>query len=73
MPALQLPALKRAEPNRIRLWPMVPSLSSTATMFLDLPGGRIAFDIAGPDDGPLIVCLHGMGDTRRAFRFLTPA
>ena len=40
------------------------------TEYLDVPGGRIAFDLAG--DGPLVVCVPGMGDLRAAFRFLAP-
>jgi pimeloyl-ACP methyl ester carboxylesterase len=40
------------------------------TEFLDVDGGRIAYDLTG--DGPLVVLSHGMGDTRTAFRFLTP-
>jgi pimeloyl-ACP methyl ester carboxylesterase len=38
--------------------------------FLDVDGGRIAYDVSG--DGPLVVLSHGMGDTRSAFRFLVP-
>ncbi|NYI06217.1 alpha/beta fold hydrolase [Allostreptomyces psammosilenae] len=40
------------------------------TEFLDVPGGRIAYDVTG--DGPLVVCLPGMGDVRGAYRFLAP-
>lgn len=32
--------------------------------------GRIAYDVVG--DGPLVICVHGMGDSRAAFRHLTP-
>ncbi|MCK9894816.1 alpha/beta fold hydrolase [Frankia sp. AgB32] len=42
------------------------------TEYLELPDGRIAYDVTGPTDGRLVVCLHGMGDTRRTFRFLVP-
>ena len=42
------------------------------TQFLDLPGGRLAYDLTGPDDGALVLCVAGMGDRRAAFRFLTP-
>jgi pimeloyl-ACP methyl ester carboxylesterase len=38
--------------------------------FLDVPGGRIAYDLTG--EGPLVVCLPGMGDLRAAYRFLAP-
>jgi pimeloyl-ACP methyl ester carboxylesterase len=40
------------------------------TEYLDVDGGRIAYDVTG--SGPLVVLSHGMGDTRRAFRFLAP-
>ena len=41
------------------------------TRFLDRPGGRIAYDVAGA--GPLVVCIPGMGDLRSSYRFLGPA
>lgn len=41
------------------------------TRFLDRPGGRIAYDVAG--EGPLVVCVPGMGDLRSVYRFLEPA
>ena len=40
------------------------------TEFLDIAGGRIAYDVTG--EGPLIVLAHGIGDRRQAFRFLAP-
>lgn len=40
------------------------------THYLDRPGGRIAYDVAG--DGPLIVAVPGMGDLRSAYRVLGP-
>ncbi|MGW2307369.1 alpha/beta fold hydrolase [Actinomadura luteofluorescens] len=40
------------------------------TRFLDLPGGRLAYDDTG--DGPLVVCLPSMLDLRSQFRFLRP-
>jgi pimeloyl-ACP methyl ester carboxylesterase len=39
---------------------------------LDVPGGRLAYDVTGPDDAALVLCVAGMGDTRAAFRFLAP-
>lgn len=39
--------------------------------YLDRPEGRIAYDLQG--DGPLVVCLPGMGDLRTTYRFLVPA
>ena len=40
------------------------------TEFLDIKGGRIAYDVTG--EGPLIVLSHGVGDRRRVFRFTVP-
>ncbi|HET8588646.1 MAG TPA: alpha/beta hydrolase [Nakamurella sp.] len=45
---------------------------SLPTQYLDRPGGRIAFDVAGPADGHLVVCIPGMGDLRSTFRHLRP-
>jgi pimeloyl-ACP methyl ester carboxylesterase len=42
------------------------------TQFLDLPGGRLAYDVTGPDHAPLVLCVAGMGDVRQAFRFVAP-
>lgn len=56
---------------------MVDTMAKTATedlhptRFLDRPGGRIAYDVAGA--GPLVVCIPGMGDLRSSYRFLAPA
>ena len=38
--------------------------------FLDVPGGRIAYDVTG--SGPLVVVSHGIGDRRQAYRFPGP-
>jgi pimeloyl-ACP methyl ester carboxylesterase len=43
----------------------------SSTLYLDRPGGRIAYDVAG--DGPLVVLVPGMGDLRSVYRFLAPA
>ncbi|MBO2451172.1 alpha/beta hydrolase [Actinomadura barringtoniae] len=40
------------------------------TEYLDVPGGRIAYDVTG--EGPLVVLSHGIGDHRQAYRFLVP-
>lgn len=40
------------------------------TEFLELDGGRLAYDVIG--EGPLIVLAHGMGDNRGAYRELAP-
>ncbi|MCK2215589.1 alpha/beta hydrolase [Actinomadura sp. ATCC 31491] len=39
-------------------------------MFIDVPGGRLAYDLHG--EGPLVVCVPGLGDTRDAYRSLRP-
>ncbi|MGW4115335.1 alpha/beta fold hydrolase [Actinosynnema sp. NPDC004786] len=36
------------------------------TEFLEIDGGRLAYDVIG--EGPLIVLAHGMGDNRAAYR-----
>ncbi|WP_069712913.1 alpha/beta fold hydrolase [Curtobacterium sp. ER1/6] len=41
------------------------------TEHLAVPGGTIAYDLTG--DGPLVVLAHGMGDSRRSYRFVVPA
>jgi pimeloyl-ACP methyl ester carboxylesterase len=40
------------------------------TEFLDVDGGRIAYEVAG--EGPLVVLAHGMPDTRFAYRHFAP-
>jgi pimeloyl-ACP methyl ester carboxylesterase len=40
------------------------------TQFLDVPGGRLAYDVSGPQGGPLVVCTPGMGDIRQAYRLM---
>ena len=40
------------------------------TEFVDIEGGRIAYDVTG--SGPLVVLSHGIGDHRQAYRFLAP-
>jgi pimeloyl-ACP methyl ester carboxylesterase len=42
--------------------------ATVTPLFLDRPGGRIAYDVTGA--GPLIVCLPGMGDLRSVYRSL---
>src|SRR6201987_1784854 len=42
----------------------------TMTEFLDVEGGRIAYDVTG--SGPLVVLSHGIGDRRQVYRFLAP-
>jgi pimeloyl-ACP methyl ester carboxylesterase len=40
------------------------------TEYLDVEGGRIAYDEIG--SGPLVVLSHGIGDRRQVYRFLAP-
>ena len=44
--------------------------SGPKVQFLAVPEGRIAFEISG--EGPLVVCVPGMGDLRGVYRFLVP-
>jgi pimeloyl-ACP methyl ester carboxylesterase len=48
------------------------SSQAPTTQFLDVPGGRLAYDVTGPDDGALVICVPGMGDIRQAFRLTAP-
>jgi pimeloyl-ACP methyl ester carboxylesterase len=43
----------------------------TVTHELERPDGTLRYEIDG--QGPLVVCLPGMGDNRRVYRFLVPA
>jgi len=38
------------------------------TQYLQRPEGRIAYDLTGPADGPLVVLVPGMGDLRGTWR-----
>lgn len=42
------------------------------TDYLEHAGGRIAYDVTGPERGELIICAPGMGDVRAEYRLLTP-
>lgn len=48
----------------------MPTPLSTLTHYLDVPGGRLAYDDTGA--GPLVVCVPGLGDVRASYRFLVP-
>src|SRR5271154_5180937 len=43
-----------------------------STQYLDVAGGRIAYELTGPEQGVLLVLVHGTGDTRKTYRFLVP-
>jgi pimeloyl-ACP methyl ester carboxylesterase len=43
----------------------------SSTAYLERPGGRIAFEVAG--EGPTVLCVPGMGDLRSVYRFFLPA
>jgi pimeloyl-ACP methyl ester carboxylesterase len=45
-------------------------MEADMTEFLDIEGGRIAYDVTG--SGPLVVLSHGIGDRRQVYRFLAP-
>jgi len=42
------------------------------TRYLDVPGGRVAYDYNDAGDGPLVICVPGLGDLRASYRFLAP-
>ena len=44
---------------------------STGVQFLDRDGGRVAYEVSG--DGPLVVCVPGMGELRSIYRYNVPA
>lgn len=41
------------------------------TEYLTVDGGTLAYEVTG-GSGPLVLLAHGMGDSRQAFRFVTP-
>ena len=44
--------------------------AANEVLYLQVPGGRIAYEVMG--QGPLIVLSHGIGDLRQSYRFLAP-
>ncbi|MFJ6141078.1 alpha/beta fold hydrolase [Kitasatospora sp. NPDC092286] len=47
-------------------------ITTPTTQYLDVPGGRLAFDDTGRGDGTPVVLLPGMLDSRAAYRHLRP-
>jgi pimeloyl-ACP methyl ester carboxylesterase len=47
------------------------STASLPTRYLDVDGGRIAYDVQGT--GPLVLLVPGMGELRTSYRHLAPA
>jgi pimeloyl-ACP methyl ester carboxylesterase len=43
-----------------------------STQYLEVTGGRIAYELTGPERGVLLLLVHGTGDTRKTYRFLAP-
>jgi len=54
---------------------MTEHSTQPATQHLGVDGGTLAYELTGPTSpsAPLVVLAHGMGDDRRAYRFLAPA
>jgi pimeloyl-ACP methyl ester carboxylesterase len=50
--------------------PGILAKEADMTEFVDVPGGRIAYDVTGA--GPPVVLSHGVGDRRQVYRFLAP-
>ena len=46
-------------------------MDATRTLYLEMEGGKISYDDTG-GDGPLVVCVPGIGDLRASYRFLRP-
>jgi pimeloyl-ACP methyl ester carboxylesterase len=47
-------------------------MTSSDARFLDRPDGRVAYDVDGATDGPVVVLVPGMGDLRSTYRLLAP-
>ena len=48
------------------------SAKTSHTQALSLPEGRLAYEDSG-HDGPIVLCIPGLGDTRGQFRLFAPA
>ncbi|MDF5755295.1 alpha/beta hydrolase [Spongiactinospora sp. TRM90649] len=48
----------------------ISHMEAGMTEYLKIEGGELAYEVTG--EGPLIVLAHGIGDSRRTYRFLAP-
>ena len=46
-------------------------MATTETKFIEIEGGRLGYTVAG--DGPVMLCVPGMGDTGREYERFVPA
>lgn len=46
-------------------------LAMTTSKFLPRPEGRLAYEVTGTE-GPLVICVPGMGELRQTYRLLAP-
>jgi pimeloyl-ACP methyl ester carboxylesterase len=53
--------------------PTTRTANDSPTRYLTRPHGRLAYDVQGPADGGLVVCIPGMGDVRQVYRFAAAA
>src|SRR5438876_11104208 len=49
---------------------IMPQNSASHLKFIEVSGGKLAYEVAG--QGPTMLCLPSMGDTRREFERLAP-
>ena len=50
--------------------PAARTSATRTTQYLTVPGGLIAYDVAG--SGPVVICVPSIGDVRAEYRFLRP-
>jgi pimeloyl-ACP methyl ester carboxylesterase len=46
-------------------------MAMTTSQYMQRPEGRIAYDVTGTE-GPLVICVPGMGELRQTYRLLAP-